>query len=172
MHPYHHRVHHDVHPLHPLIMITVLKLTTGMVGGIPLAAASSHQAATRTVTPNIRTWGERPLRAKWHLIIRSGSLKIDQYTRSVDFFAVCRDHQDFLNGLTTTVREGFMEWPQKRSFQPRCGQQCQTWGQAVEDVLSPWQRWWWDNGQEMFIFWSWLSIQLEATTTTKKQTYK
>ena len=38
------------------ILITVLKLTKGIVGGIPLAAASNHQAATRTVTPNIRTW--------------------------------------------------------------------------------------------------------------------
>ena len=36
---------------------TVLKLTRGIVGGIPLAAASSHQAETIRVTPNIRTWG-------------------------------------------------------------------------------------------------------------------
>ena len=35
---------------------TVLKLTRGIVGGIPLAAASSHQAETIRVTPNIRTW--------------------------------------------------------------------------------------------------------------------
>ena len=54
-------------------MITVLKLTTGMVGGIPLAAASSHQAATNTVTPNIRTWrGENVIGSK--IIFSQGKL--------------------------------------------------------------------------------------------------
>ena len=46
------------------ILITVLKLTKGIVGGIPLAAASNHQAATRTVTPNIRTWGGNVIRTR------------------------------------------------------------------------------------------------------------
>ena len=53
-------------------MITVLKLTTGMVGGIPLAAASSHQAATNTVTPNIRTWRENVIGSK--IIFSEGKL--------------------------------------------------------------------------------------------------
>ena len=88
---------------------TVLKLTRGIVGGIPLAAASSHQAETIRVTPNIRTWG--------------GDVIID--------------HLGGMLGVAKGER--FQTQPQKHNSRPRSSRPSQTLDLVGGDALSLWK---------------------------------
>ena len=214
----------------PLIMITVLKLTTGIVGGIPLAAASSHQAATSTVTPNIRTWGGMWLGPEWY-ISRPSFLKVEQYTGSVDLMLwpskLCDKDQNHLyadnsfskDSVTHNSERGVYGMTSKAQFSAqmrtkvlvrkgilfierevyRMTSKAQFSAQMRTTVpnLGPGRRRrsfsltekmrYYEilpiKGKFIFIFWTWLSIQLKATTTkqqinkqtnihSNKQTYK